>query len=62
MDWILFIRIIIFVTFLLLLAEGIAAIIISRHLYSVYVRKHHELEVELEQVKRRVMVLEGQHT
>ena len=44
MDIVLIIRLVIFVTFLLLVAEGIAAFIIGSRFYRLYVRKHIELE------------------
>jgi hypothetical protein len=43
-DFILIIRVISFLTFILLTAEGVAAIIIGRRFYALYVRKHLELE------------------
>jgi hypothetical protein len=58
MDWILFIRIVIFVTFLLLLAEGVAAIIMSRHFYGVYIRGHREVEEDIKAHDRRIKALE----
>jgi hypothetical protein len=62
MDWILFIRIIIFITFLLLVGEGIGLIFYIKWFYRHYVTKHQELEVELASVKRRVAALEGLRT
>ena len=44
MDIILIIRLVIFVTFLLLLVEGIGAFIVGTRFYRLYVRKHLELE------------------
>ena len=58
MDWILFIRLVIFVTFLLLLVEGVVAVIYARRFYALYIRRHHEIELEIENTKRRLRVLE----
>ena len=59
MDWILFIRLIIFITFLLLLTEGIAAVIIARRFVARYLAQHLELEKRVEATERRLRVLEG---
>lgn len=58
MDWTLFIRIVIFITFLLLLAEGIAAIFLARKALDVYVRKHKELELREKLSERRLKLIE----
>lgn len=58
MVWILLIRWIIFITFLLLLAEGVGAVFLVRWFYARYITKHRELEDDLQSAKRRISVLE----
>ena len=58
MDWIFFIRLIILITFLLILAWDVAAIIFIRRFYARYVTKHRELEVRIEATERRLHMLE----
>ncbi len=58
MDWIFFIRLIILITFLLILVWDIAAIVLIRRFYARYVVRHHELEVRLDAAERRLHVLE----
>lgn len=49
----LIIRWVIFLTFILLVAEGIAAIIMSRYFYKLYIRKHLELESRVAALERK---------
>ncbi len=58
MDWIFFIRLIILITFLLILVWDVTAIIFIRRFYARYVTKHRELEVRLEATERRIKALE----
>lgn len=51
---ILLIRAAIWLTFILLIAEGIAAIIWATRFSQNYVRKHRELEVRVEALERRL--------
>jgi hypothetical protein len=50
---IIIIRVIIFVTFLLLVGEGIAAIIWATRFAARYERRHKELEVRIDVLERR---------
>ncbi len=59
MDWIFFIRLIILITFLLILAWDVTAIVFIRRFYARYVTKHRELEKRLEAAEGRLRVLEG---
>ena len=58
---ILILRWVIFGTFILLLAEGIAAIYISRWFYILYIRKHLELESRVGATERRLALMEQEH-
>lgn len=58
MDIIVLIRVVILITFLLLLVEGIAAIILARRAVRIYVRKHRDLETRVEIIERRLPILE----
>lgn len=53
MDWIAFFRILIWVTFLLLIIEGISAIFIARLAARYYVRRHLELVQRVERLEKR---------
>ena len=53
---IIIIRIAILLTFFLLMAEGVAAIIWARWFTKRYVRKHLELEARIEIVERKVKI------
>lgn len=53
MDWILIVRTVIFVTFLLLVIEGVVALAWAKRFTSLYVRAHKELEVRVETLERR---------
>jgi hypothetical protein len=48
------VRLIIFITFLLLVAEGVTAIILFKRFYALYVRKHLELEKRVEVLEKRL--------
>lgn len=50
---ILIIRITIFVTFLLLVGEGVAAVIWARRFAVRYERRHKELEIRIDALERR---------
>lgn len=54
------IRAVIWLTFFLLIAEGVAAIVLARWALANYVRKHRELEVRVEAIERRLTLLEKQ--
>ena len=54
MWWIILLRIVIWLTFFLLIAEGIIAIIVTRWFYALYVRKHIELEARVMALERRL--------
>lgn len=58
MNWTLFIRIVIFITFLLLLAEGIAAVFLARKALEIYIRKHKDLEIRQRSLERRLKLIE----
>ena len=58
MDWIFFIRLIILITFLLILIWDVTAIVFIRRFYARYVVRHRELEVRVEATERRLHVLE----
>jgi hypothetical protein len=53
MDWIFIIRIVIFVTFLLLLVESVGIMFWARHAWKRYLVAHKELEVRVEALERR---------
>ena len=59
MDWIFFIRLIILVTFLLILAWDIAAIVFIRRFYARYITRHRELEKRVEAAELRIKLLEA---
>jgi hypothetical protein len=50
---IIIIRIVIWLTFFLLIAEGIAAIFVIRWFYRFYIREHVKLEGRVEALERR---------
>ncbi len=58
MDWIFFIRLIILITFLLILVWDVVAIVFIRRFYARYVLKHRELEEKIKATERRLQVLE----
>ena len=51
------IRWIIFLSFLLLIVEGVVGVIVIRRFFSRYERRHTELEVRLEAVERRLALI-----
>jgi hypothetical protein len=53
MDWIIVIRIIIWLTFFLLIIEGIAGIIVISKFYRLYIREHIKLEKRVAALERR---------
>jgi len=54
MTIILILRWMIFGTFILLLAEGIIALFVSRWFYKLYVRKHLALEARIGAIERQI--------
>ena len=54
MIWIILVRIAIWLTFFLLIVEGVVAIFFVRWATRLYVRKHRELEVRVEVTERRL--------
>ena len=54
MWFIVLIRIVIWLTFFLLIAEGIIAIIVIHWFYALYTRKHIELETRVLTIERRL--------
>jgi len=60
MVWITLIRIVISLTFLLLIIEGVGAVLFARYFYGVYVREHRVLEVRVEAIERRLDILKEQ--
>lgn len=56
--FIIFIRTAIWLTFLLLIVEGITAIIVIRKFYAFYMRRHIALEARVEAVERRLGLAE----
>ena len=61
MFWITLIRIVIWATFFLLIAQGIGAVIWTYKFYGLYVREHRILEVRIEALERRLNITkEGQ--
>jgi len=59
MDFVLIVRLVIFVTFLLLLAEGIAAIFLAKRALAFYIKKHKELEIQEKFSERRLTLIEN---
>lgn len=57
----LLIRIAVWLTFLLLIAGEIAAIVMARRFVHTYVRKHRALEVRVESIERRLQISEGEN-
>ncbi len=57
MIWITLIRITIGLTFLLLIIEGIGAVILARYFFTFYMRKHRILEVRIEAIERIVDIV-----
>ncbi len=53
MTFIIILRWTIFLTFLLLVAEGVAAIVLVRWFYALYIRKHLELEARVTALERK---------
>ncbi len=53
------IRIVIFATFLLLVAEGIGAVFVYRWFYALYIRKHIELQRRIKALELQMEVKES---
>jgi len=47
-------RLVILLTFILLVAEGIVAIIMSRYFYKLYIRRHLELQSRVKALETRM--------
>lgn len=58
MTIIILIRIIIWLTFMLMVVECVAAIILARRAVKVYVKKHRELEIRVDAIERRIALIE----
>ena len=61
MLFIILIRIVIWLTFFLLIAEGIAGIIIIRKFYALYIREHIKLADRVTAIERRLARGEHDH-
>lgn len=57
---VILVRVAIWLTFLLLTAEGIAAIVWARRFSRNYVIRHKELEVRIDSLERRMQLTEKQ--
>ncbi len=57
MIWITLIRIAIWLTFMLLIIEGIGAVILARYFFTSYMREHRILEVRLDAIERRLDIV-----
>ena len=60
MDFITLVRIAIWLTFFLLIIEGIAAIIVIHKFYAYYIRRHAELEARIARIELRLGIA-GKH-
>ena len=54
MDFITLVRIAIWLTFFLLIIEGIAALIVIRKFYAYYTRRHIEIETRVARIELRL--------
>lgn len=59
MNIVIIIRIVVWATFVLLIAGEIAGIIFARHAVRIYFMKHRELEVRVEAIERRLQTTES---
>lgn len=54
------VRVVIWLTFILLICEGIAAVFLARYAARTYVKRHKELVVRIDSLERRLVNLEQQ--